>query len=71
MQREIPPAVGIIAILIVLAIAGYLYYRSSRTAEGAGVTREELRKEFLQRAQSGQLPVSPDQMKRLQQGQGK
>lgn len=72
MQREIPPAVVVVAIVLVLVIAGYLYYRSSRATEGAGVTREELRREFLQRAQSGQLPASPDQIKRLQQqGQGK
>jgi hypothetical protein len=71
MQREIPPAVFVVVLVLVIAIAGYMFYRSGRTPEGAGVTREDMRKEFLKRAQSGQLPISPEQKQRLLQGQGK
>ncbi len=67
MKREIPPSVFIIVIVIAVAIAGFVFYRSGKTPEGAGVTREQMREEFRRRAQAGQLPVSPEQMKRLQQ----
>lgn len=71
MHREVPPWLAVILIIIVVAIAGYVYHRSSRTPEGAGVTKEELRQEFLRRAQSGQLPAGPEQLKRLQQSGSK
>lgn len=67
MRREIPPAVFIVVLVIVIGIVGYLFYRSGRSVEGAGVTRDELRREFLERAQSGQLPASPEQLQRLKQ----
>ena len=66
MHREIPPVVFIVVVLLIVGIAGYLFYRSGKTPEGAGVTKEELRQEFLRRAQSGQLPASPEQIKQLQ-----
>jgi len=70
-HREIPPWLAMVLIIVVVALAGYIYYRSSQTPQGAGVTKEELRQEFLRRAQSGQLPASPEQLKRLQQGGAK
>jgi Tfp pilus assembly protein PilO len=71
MKREIPPAVFVVAIIVVLGVVGYFFYRSNRTPQGAGVTKEELRREFMQRAQSGQLPISPEQLKKMQQAQPK
>ncbi len=70
MKREIPPAVFFVVIALVVVVVGYLFYRSNRKVEGAGVTREELRREFLQSARSGQLPLTPEQLKRLEQGAG-
>ena len=67
MRREIPPVVFVIVIVVAVAIAGFFFYRSGKTPEGAGVTREQMREEFRRRAAAGQLPVSPEQMKRLQQ----
>ncbi len=67
MKREIPPAVFVIVILAAVAVAAFMFVRSGKTPEGAGVTREQMREEFRRRAASGQLPATPEQLKRLQQ----
>ncbi|NLH97893.1 MAG: hypothetical protein GX446_00180 [Chthonomonadales bacterium] len=67
MKREIPPAVFVVVIVVVVAIVGFLFYWSGKATEGAGVTTEQMREEFRRRAQSGQLPVTPEQLKRMQQ----
>lgn len=70
MRHEVPTPIVVIALLLVLGAVGFYYfYWTNRSTRGAGVTREELRREFLQRAKSGQLPgMSPEAMRRLEGG---
>lgn len=71
MRREVPPSVFIIVLALVLGVAVFAFYRSGSRPSGAGVTKEELRREYVRRAQMGQLPITPEQKQRLLQGQPK